>query len=160
MSVEVLLIPLAIGIVATRAATKTAMDAMAAEHYGVKEIQPRKRCIKMDTRFKDSNLLLKTLNEYGLKPKKTSSGGYTVKFSDGDILYSRSSADATFTMTITNIKDKNALIKDLLEIEQEYNGNVQEYTYKRILNHLPEGMEIENEEVLEDNSILITLSVD
>ena len=63
-------------------------------------------------------------------------------------------------MTIKNTKDKDALIKELKEIEHVYNGNVQEYTYKRILNKLPEGMEIENEEVLEDDTILITLSVD
>ena len=153
MSIEVFLIPLAIGIVASRVPTATG-------RYGVKNIQPKNGCIKMNTRFKDCDLLLKTLKEYGLKPKKTSSNGYAVKFSDGDIIYNRPSEDVPFSMTIKNIKDKDALIKELVEIEQEYNGNVQEYTYKRILNKLPEGMEIESEEVLEDDTILITLSVD
>lgn len=149
MSIEVILIPLAIGVVAS-----------IAEGYGVKKIQPQSGDINLETRFKDSNLLLKTLNEYGLKPKKTSSNGYAVRFSDGDIIYNRRSENVPFSMTIKNIKDQDALVKELHEIEKEYNGNVQEYTYKRVLSNLPEGMEIENEEVLEDNSILITLSVD
>ena len=149
MSIEIVLIPLAIGIIAS-----------VNNQNEMKKMRSKEECIKLNTRFKDSNLLLKTLNEYGLKPKKTSSNGYSVKFSDGDIIYSRPSVDVPFSMTIKNIKDKDALIKELKEIEHVYNGNVQEYTYKRILNKLPEGMEIENEEVLEDDTILITLSVD
>ena len=149
MSVSAVLIPLAIGIIAS-----------VNNQNEMKKIRSKEECIKLNTRFKDSNILQKTLNEYGLKPKKTSSNGYAVKFSDGDIIYSRPSEDVPFSMTIKNIKDKDALIKELKEIEHVYNGNVQEYTYKRILNKLPEGMEIENEEVLEDDTILITLSVD
>ena len=149
MSIEVILIPLAIGIIASVPSSDE-----------IKKTRTEDKNIKIKTRFKDSSLLLKTLNEYGLKPKKTSSNGYAVKFSDGDIIYSRPSEDVPFSMTIKNIKDKDALIKELKEIEHVYNGNVQEYTYKRILNKLPEGMEIENEEVLEDDTILITLSVD
>lgn len=149
MSVSAVLIPLAIGIIAS-----------VNNQNEMKKIRSKEECIKLNTRFKDSNILQKTLNEYGLKPKKTSSNGYAVKFSDGDIIYSRPSEDVPFSMTIKNVKDKDALIKELKEIEHVYNGNVQEYTYKRILNKLPEGMEIENEEVLEDDTILITLSVD
>ena len=149
MSIEVILIPLAIGIIASVPSSDE-----------IKKTRTEDKNIKIKTRFKDSNLLLKTLNEYGLKPKKTSSNGYAVRFSDGDIIYSRPSEDVSFSMTIKNIKDKDALIKELKEIEHVYNGNVQEYTYKHILNKLPEGMEIENEEVLEDDTILITLSVD
>ena len=149
MSVSAVLIPLAIGIIAS-----------VNNQNEMKKIRSKEECIKLNTRFKDSNILQKTLNEYGLKPKKTSSNGYAVKFSDGDIIYSRPSEDVPFSMTIKNIKDKDSLIKELKEIEYVYNGNVQEYTYKRILNKLPEGMEIESEEVLEDDTILITLSVD
>ena len=105
-------------------------------------------------------MLLKTLNEYGLTPKKTTSNCFAVKFADGDIIYNRPSANEAFSMTVRNIRDKDKLIKDLLDIEQEYNGNVQEYTYQRVLNNLPNGMTIENEEVLEDDSILITLSIE
>jgi len=149
MACGLILIPLSIGIITT-------VD----EHYKLKEMLSKGESITMNTRFNDSDLLLKTLNDYGLTPKKTSSNCFAVKFADGDIIYSRPSTNVPFSMMIRNIKDKDILIKELLDIEQEYNGNVQEYTYKRVLNNLPEGMAIEHEEVLEDDSILITISVD
>ena len=74
--------------------------------------------------------------------------------------------------SIENIETKyvsaDLLIKTLDEdvlcnvemIEKEYQSNVQTYTYERVLNNLPENMSIDNETVLEDDSILITLTVD
>jgi hypothetical protein len=149
MACGLILIPLSIGIITT-------VD----EHYKLKEMLSKGESLMMATRFNDSELLLKTLKDYGLTPKKTTSNCFAVKFADGDIIYNRPSANETFSMTVRNIRDKEKLIKDLFDIEQEYNGNVQEYTYQRVLNNLPEGMAIENEEVLEDDSILITLSVE
>lgn len=149
MACGLILIPLSIGIITT-------VD----EHYKIKEMLSNGESLSVNTKFNDSSLLLKTLYEYGLSPQQISSNCFSVKFSDGDIIYNRPSADIPFSMTIRNITDKDRLIKELIDIEQEYNCNVQEYTYKRVLNNLPEGMAIENEEVLEDDSILITLSVE
>lgn len=148
MACGLILIPLSIGII-------TSVD----EHYKIKEMLSKEESLSANTKFNDSSLLLKTLTEYGLSPKKTSSNCFSVKFADGDIIYNRPSADVPFSMTIRNVRDKDRLINELIDIEQEYNGNVQEYTYKRVLSNLPEGMAIENEEVLEDDSILITISV-
>ncbi len=115
--------------------------------------------ITTDTRFNDSDLLLKTLGEYGLCPQQISPNCFSVKFADGDIIYERTSEDAPFTMTVKNIKDMDGLIEELTDIEQVYDGNVQEYTYQRVLNNLPKGMAIEQEQVMEDDSIVLTLSV-
>ena len=65
-----------------------------------------------------------------------------------------------FVMEISNISDVQCLIDEIDEIEHEYNGNVQQYTYERVVNNLPKGMAVSNEEVLEDDSILITLNVE
>lgn len=149
MACGLILIPLSIGIISS-------LD----EHYKLKDMLSRGENLNVITRFNDSDLLLKTLKEYGLNPKRTSSNCFSVKFADGNIIYNRSSANVPISMTVRNIQDKDRLIKELFDIEQDYNGNVQEYTYKRVLNNLPEGMSIEHEEVLEDDSILITLNVE
>lgn len=148
MSASIVLLPLSIGLCI---AAKDCLSALSASSA--------KGAIKMDTRFKDSHLLHKTLNEYGLCPKQISPNRFSVHFSDGDIIYDRPSANSPFVMTVQNIKDKDRLIKELDDIEQVYNGNVQEYTYQRVLTNLPEGMAIEHEEVLDDNSIVITVNV-
>ncbi|EKN36478.1 hypothetical protein CFSAN001627_26723, partial [Clostridium botulinum CFSAN001627] len=45
-------------------------------------------------------------------------------------------------------------------IDEEYKHNVQEYTYKKVVEKLNEtDMYIDNEEVLEDNSILLTVNI-
>lgn len=148
MACGLILIPLSIGIISS-----------VNDHNKWAYIQSLKECVTMKTRFNDTSILVKTLNEYGLCPKQISPNRFSVHFSDGDIIYDRPSANSPFVMTVQNIKDKARLIKELDDIEQVYNGNVQEYTYQRVLTNLPEGMAIEHEEVLDDNSIVITVNV-
>lgn len=45
-------------------------------------------------------------------------------------------------------------------IEHEYGSNIQSYTYNRIKSRLPDDMHLQSEEVLDDDSILITLTID
>lgn len=75
------------------------------------------------------------------------------------IVFRRLSADGPFVMDIGEVGDIQCLIDELDSIETEYNGNVQTYTYERVMNNLPEDMVVESEEVLEDNSIVLTLTV-
>lgn len=62
-------------------------------------------------------------------------------------------------MNVSNIKEADAILCNIRMIESEYNANVQSYEYTRIIENLPSNMSIESEEVLEDDSILITLNV-
>ncbi len=48
---------------------------------------------------------------------------------------------------------------ELEELNEEYGLNVQTYTYEHVKENLEEGMPIESEEVLEDNSILLTINL-
>lgn len=148
MSASIFLIPLAIGIAqAIDDLTSCSKESFADDST------------TLNTRFNDSSLLLRTLEEYGLCPKEVGADSYRMAFADGEILFERPVADAPFTMTISNVKDKDQLKADLDEIEHQYNGNVQEYTYQRVLQNLPEGMTIDSEQVLDDDSIMITLTV-
>ena len=112
------------------------------------------------TKFNDSELLKKTLLEHGIDTKIISQNCIVSMFPTGQIRYTRSSEGMPFVMEISNIADVQCLINEIHEIEYEYNGHVQQYTYDRVINNLPKGMAVENEEVLEDDSILITLNVE
>lgn len=144
-------IPVALGIISSLCDSET---------VNLDDLQQRDdESLTLNTRFNDARLLLKTLSEYGLCVEQISDQCFSVEFADGTILYERKAADEPFTMTIRDIRDKEQLFSDLKEIEQEYGGNVQEYTYQRVLSNVPQGMSIESEEVLDDDSILITLNV-
>lgn len=63
-------------------------------------------------------------------------------------------------MSIKGIRDMDRLIADLKEFEEEYGRNVQDYTYHKILQAMEEhGLSLKEEEVLEDDSILLTLRI-
>ena len=114
----------------------------------------------METRFNNQDMLLKTLEEHGIPVEVTADGRIFTPLGDGRIVYSRPSADSPFVMEISEIGDIQCLIDELIALEEEYNGNVQSYTYDRVVNQLPEGMSIESEEVTDDNTIVLTLTVD
>ena len=48
---------------------------------------------------------------------------------------------------------------ELNDIDVEYDANVQSYTYEHVIENLPDNMSVEDEQVLEDNSILLTIAV-
>ena len=98
--------------------------------------------------------------EHGIPVEVTADGRIFTPLGDGRIVYSRPSADSPFVMEISEIGDIQCLIDELIALEEEYNGNVQSYTYDRVVNQLPEGMSIESEEVTDDNTIVLTLTVD
>ena len=52
------------------------------------------------------------------------------------------------------------LLDSVDELENEYGRNVQTFTYNKVMTSLYEhGMTVDQEEVLEDDSILLTLNV-
>ena len=62
-------------------------------------------------------------------------------------------------MTISQVSDVDRLVEDFKELEEEYDLNVQTFTYNRVVENLPENMLIESEQVMEDDSILLTINV-
>ena len=152
MSLSAILIPLAVSILVTAADSKKTI---------------RKKCSQSNTsqepilsRFNDSSLLQKTLEEHGISVGKVSDNYLTASFLGGQIAYYRQSADEPFCIDLKEIDCLDDLLNELDQIDTEYDNNVQTYTYERVMKNLPEGMLVESEEVLDDNSIVITLTVD
>ena len=152
MSASAILVPLAISVIASAITPSKARKQIAAA-------QQQQERICLETEFNNADLLLKTLQEHGVPVIQEAEDCFVTHLDDATIVYRRLSTDGPFVMDIGDLGDIQCLMDELDNIENEYNGNVQTYTYERVMNNLPEDMVVENEEVLEDNSIVITLTV-
>lgn len=97
--------------------------------------------------------------EHGVSVKNESENMMVADFPQGTLTYVRNNNQESFKMNVSNIEDVDAILCNVEMIEKEYNANVQSYEYTRIIENLPSNMNIESEEVLEDDSILITINV-
>lgn len=152
MSLSALLVPLAIALLAT--AENAREGAIKASRQPARSRQP------IPSRFRDNNLLKKTLEEHGVDVEEVSKNRINARFADGSLSYIRNNSKEAFSIDLSAVECIDALIEELDQIAAEYASNVQGYTYKRVKENLPEEMAIEKEEVLDDNSILITLTVE
>lgn len=117
-----------------------------------------------ETVFMDKETLVKTLEEHGVvnikygeaweKDKVTGQiDSYTLSFE-------KASDDKPYFLTVTCLDTDNAEEK-LNDLSSEYALNVQEDAYLSIIEKLKDNnMEVEEEEVLDDNTIVLTVNID
>lgn len=114
----------------------------------------------LETIFCDGSMLVKTLEEHGLNVCKVGENEFTVETESGFLHFFRDSEEVPFLLEVKNLQDTEELLGALESFEKEYGRNVQKFTYDNVLASLEEyGMSIQEEEVLEDESILLTLGV-
>ena len=114
----------------------------------------------VETAFQDGTLLCKTLNEHGLNVEQISENEYVIQCEAGTLHYCRAGAGLPFSLEVKGVRDMDELLSSLDSLENEYRRNVQAFTYDKVMSSLAEhGMTVDNEEVLEDDSILLTLRV-
>lgn len=112
------------------------------------------------TNFKDESLLIKTLEEYGARPTKNNDevmvnlGGTKLRFFRD--------LDEPYAVEIRNVSsDLEYVFNQLSLMDESYKQNVQSLTYENLKHNLEEkNMQIENEEILNDNSIVLTVNLD
>ena len=155
MSFMLSLVPLAVAVITSAAVKAGGGDIGPAIERSKDGMTP-----KIMTRFTSRELLEKTLLEHGAPAQIIEPDSILVDFGVGKILYEKSSPDGPYTMQVYDVRNLEALICTVKTIEDEYGSNVQSYTYDRVKASLPGNMHLEQEEVLEDNSILLTLSVE
>ena len=150
MSMSVFLVPLAIALCAT--ASETISDIVDkcrnSNHY-----EP------IQTKFNDHDLLVKTLEEHGLNVAVYGNNKIAVTSGAGRLIYERDNANLPYSIDLKDVSNIDCLANDLSELENEYDRNVQSFTYNKVLKNLPSDMTIIEDEVLEDESILLTISV-
>ena len=153
MSATAVLIPIAVAIFAT---TGGLANQIKEKRY----ITQSGSIENIETKYVSADLLVKTLEEHGVSVRQNSENEIVAEFEEGVITYVRDNNTEAFRMNVSDIKSAEDVLCNVEMIEKEYQSNVQTYTYERVLNNLPENMSIDNETVLEDDSILITLTVD
>lgn len=153
MSCVITLVPIVVAMSATM--TSSAVGVMTASTCEGAEELP-----VVETPFLDGALLLQTLNEHGLRAEQTDAYTYVVQTESGRIRYFQTEENTPFLMEVTGVADLGELLDELDLLEHEYRRNVQTYTYHKVMESLAEhGMSLMEEEVMEDDSILLTLRV-
>ena len=116
----------------------------------------------VDTVFVDGELLVETLKAHGScvsNIQVVSENEILVDTEVGQLRYIRSSVTENFKLEFGLITDQQKFIDQLKSFEKEYGKNVQDYTYNHIKENLTEDMKIESEEVLDDDSLMLTTDI-
>lgn len=114
-----------------------------------------------ETPFMSKEILIKTLEEHGVtNVKEEYIGKITGQLSSYNFTFTRQNENEAYKVVISHFENDNAKEK-INDLNDEYNLNVQEESYLSIVEKLKENsMEIENEEVLEDNTIVLTINLE
>ena len=153
MSMTITLVPLAIA--ATMSLTSGSLSTLLAlQGKPLGDLEP------LETQFADETLLLQTLKEHGRNVQTGGEGVYVVETDCGRLRYLRKEKTGPFYVQIENVTDMGGLLQSIDSLENEYGRNVQKFTYDRVLHSIGDyGMSIEDQTVLEDDSIVLRLRV-
>ena len=114
---------------------------------------------KYPTNFNDEHLLLKTLMEYGTNPIKDGNGDIILNIEGTDLRFNKSGEDP-YTVEIKTVGNIKQIFNDLSLIDDDYKHNAQSNTYNNLKKNLEDkNLIIDTEEILDDNSIVITLNL-
>jgi hypothetical protein len=128
-------------------------DADCAQHKAVKSST-------FPTNFRDADLLMQTLRSYEGSPLELPGGGIRCTMNGVDMTFTPGAQDTPFSIAFKTLPDR-AAFDCLNRIDDQYKQRVQELTCERIRERAHQhNLTVESEEVLEDKSIVITLTVD
>lgn len=148
MSACVLLIPIAVVIF-----TSTT-DNLLGEALKTKNIKEFK------TQFNNKEVLLRTLKQYCL-PIEILEDNIKTRVEGYDLLFTKTKECYILKVLTDDKKRLNELYIKLKEFDKEYKKNVQGKVYENLIRKIDKtDMKVIEEDYLEDNSVLITLSVD
>ena len=116
---------------------------------------------KIETPFADKDVLMKTLSEHGINNLRENEFGQIRGVSgDYELTFEKANESSPYSLIIEYAKGFNPE-SEINSIGAEYTINVQEQSYNQIVENLKNNnMEIENEEIQDDNTIVITVNVD
>jgi hypothetical protein len=111
------------------------------------------------TNFRDGNILTRTLKEFGVNPIQGNNGDISCTV-QGTHLTFRQNGDSPFSVEIKNAPSLQDIYMYISDVDDEYKRCVQALVYEKLKQRAAEkNLTVETEEVLEDNSIVITLNI-
>lgn len=116
----------------------------------------------LPTIYTDQGLLEGILLQYKIEVESSKENNISCQYSDYKMTFQRTDTEKPFDMMVeTTQKDMRKLQECMKILEAEYYASLQEQTYMSIREQiLEEGMKIEEEQVMEDNSIVLTVSIE
>ena len=113
-----------------------------------------------ETPFMDKDILKKTLEEHGVSNIAEWENGFSGELEGYKLIFEKPAEDKSYNLKLSCLEQKNAEEK-VGDLSNEYAMNVQEDAYLHIIEKLKENnMQIEEEEVMEDNTIVLTVNID
>lgn len=113
-----------------------------------------------ETPFTDKDLLMKTLEEHGVRNITEEYGKISGQVDNYTLTFEKWEEDKPYSIKISCLNTDNPVEK-MEDLNSEYTLNVQEEAYLNIVENLKSNqMELEREEVLEDNTIVLTINLD
>lgn len=113
----------------------------------------------MPTNFRDEKLLLKTLEDSGVPVVRDPAGVITCSVGRSVLRFVRAPGEP-YQVEVKNNVARHELLQQLMLLDEDYCRCVQADVYANIkAKAFEKHMTVESEEVLEDNSILMTLTI-
>jgi len=113
-----------------------------------------------ETPFMDKEILRKTLVEHGVTNISEWDNSISGEVDNYKLIFEKFGEDKPYNVRITCLEQDNAQEK-VDDLNSEYALNVQEDAYLHIIDKLKENnMQIEEEEVMDDNTIVLTVNID
>lgn len=113
-----------------------------------------------ETPFMDKDILKKTLKEHGVKIVSEWENGIAGDIDNFKLSFEKPEKDKPYNLIISCLEQDDAEEKNN-NLNSEYSMNVQEDVYLHIIEKLKENnMQIDNEEVMEDNTIVLTVNIE
>ena len=114
-----------------------------------------------ETAFMDKAILIKTLDEHGVHGvSEDEYGKISGTIDNYTLTFEKMEADKPYFLKISCLDSDNAEEK-LDDLSSEYALNVQEEAYLSVIDKLKQNnMQIEDEEVMDDNTIVLTVNLD
>jgi len=115
--------------------------------------------VQYPTNFRDGTMLMEALLEFGAKPVRRKNGQIICTIENSTLLFTQTD-EQPYQVEITNSPMLEDVYQYLSHIDEDYKRCVQTSVYEKLKSRAEEkNMIIEQEEILEDNSIVITLNV-
>ncbi len=114
----------------------------------------------LDTQFVDAEILSKTLNGFDCHFTQVDENQFIVETTCGNLVYKRAGVGEAFKLYFNDINDVDGLVENIRSFEYDYGRNVQAYTYDHIKKNLTDDMTIVEDEILEDDSLYLTINIE
>jgi len=125
----------------------------------VEEMQIKTICRKYQTVFTNKELLIKTLDEYGFSDINNLENTVTATLDAFWVTFKRTNEQEAFEMTIT-VSDDCSDLGLFNDLNTEYAYNSQQETYFKIKERVKsKNLEILEEEILDDETIVLTINI-